>query len=134
MNAKKIVVFVVCLIIAFLMWVVHQLNQTYIKQYNFHVIITQVPAAYEKDSIYLSLKIEVKGSGSKILLLENYYPEAIYVPFKKLKRINKNGMFYIDPHAISDNGQFPVKIKVQKIIPDTITIHLKDKHKNHHKK
>lgn len=134
MNANKIAVFIICLIIAFALWVIHHLNQTYIRQYHLNAIVTQVPSKYEKDSIYIPLKIQVKGSGIKILLLENYYPDKIYIPFKKLKKTNKKGLFLIENHVISDNSQIPVKIKIQEVLPDTISIQLKNKDKVKKKK
>lgn len=119
---KEIAVFLICIIISFAWWVIHQLNQTYIRQYHINAVITQVPDAYEQDSIVFPVKITVKGTGLKVVLLENYFPENIYIPFKKLKRLSKKKLFSIPPESISENELLPVKIKVLEIQPDTISI------------
>jgi hypothetical protein len=100
---------------------VHQLNQTYIREYNINTVIVKVPESYDQDSIVVNTKIKVKGSGLKIVLLENYLPENIYLPFKKLKKAKKK-VFTIPYDAISENEQFPVKLKILEITPDTIRI------------
>lgn len=127
MIKKEIIVFIICLIIAFIWWVIYQLNQVYVRQYNTNVIINEVPILHEKDSIYIPVRIKVKGSGLKIVLLENYFPERIVIPFKKLRKLSKKGLYAIESEAISENEQFPVKIKVIEIQPDTIHIGLKYK-------
>ncbi|HPQ08178.1 MAG TPA: hypothetical protein PK995_03035 [Bacteroidia bacterium] len=121
MIRKEILVFIICFIVAFAWWVVHQLNQTYIREYNINTVIVKVPESYDQDSIVVNTKIKVKGSGLKIVLLENYLPENIYLPFKKLKKAKKK-VFTIPYDAISENEQFPVKLKILEITPDTIRI------------
>lgn len=129
MIRKEILIFIVCLFIAFAWWVVHQLHQTYIREYHLNSFIVQVPEVYEQDSIPLSLKVRVKGSGLKIVLLENYFPEKIYIPFKKLKKLNKKRLFAIPPEIIEGNESMPVNVKVLNIEPDTIRIEFKNKSK-----
>jgi len=121
MIKREILVFIICFIIAFVWWVVHQLKQTYIREYNINTIIVDVPENFEQDSIVVNTKIKVKGSGLKIVLLESYLPENIYLSFKKLKK-NKKKVYTIPYDAISENEQFPVKIKILEIVPDTIKI------------
>ncbi len=129
MIRKEILIFIVCLLTAFILWIVHQLNQTYIRPYHFNTNITQIPNIYEKDSDSIHLKITVKGSGLKIILLENYFPEKINIPFNKLKKLNKKGLFLIRTQSILENKSFPVKIKITELQPDTISIQLKSKKK-----
>ncbi len=129
MIKREVVVFIICLITAFVWWVIHQLNQTYLRQYNLNAVIVKVPKVYEQDSIHIPLKIKVKASGLKIILLENYYTEKIYISFRELKKINKKGLFFIDAHTISENKSFPVKVKIQEVTPDTIRINFKNKKK-----
>lgn len=108
--------------ISFILWIIHQLNQTYIRNYDTNVVIYNVPDVYQQDSIHVSLKIKVKGSGLKIKLLEKYLPHQIYIPFNKLKRINKKGLYSIRNENISENDHFPVRINILEIQPDTISI------------
>ncbi|GIV26588.1 MAG: hypothetical protein KatS3mg027_0402 [Bacteroidia bacterium] len=122
MIRKDIIVFVICLMISFILWIIHQLNQTYIRNYDTNVVIYNVPDVYQQDSIHVSLKIKVKGSGLKIKLLEKYLPHQIYIPFNKLKRINKKGLYSIRNENISENDHFPVRINILEIQPDTISI------------
>ncbi|GIV29764.1 MAG: hypothetical protein KatS3mg028_0830 [Bacteroidia bacterium] len=127
MIKRNLLVFIVCLIIAFGLWIIHQLNQTYIREYGIDAVITNIPKAYEQDSILIPLKIKVKGSGLKILLLENHLPPKVHIPFKELKNVNKKKLYSIRTESISDNDQFPVKIKILEIQPDTIRINFKTK-------
>lgn len=122
MIRKEILIFGICVCIALALWIIHQLNQTYIRQYHLNAVIVDMPASYEQDSIVIPMRITVKGSGLKITLLESYYPEKIAIPFKNLKRVNKKGLFLIKNESISENEQFPVKIKVLEIQPDTVRI------------
>lgn len=122
MIRKEILIFGICVFIALALWMIHQLNQTYIRQYHLNAVIVGLPKSYEQDSIVISMKMTVKGSGLKIILLESYYPEKIVIPFKNLKRVNKKGLFLIKNESISENEQLPVKIKVLEIEPDTVRI------------
>lgn len=127
MIRKEIILFLICLLISFILWMIHQLNQTYIREYNINTYITEIPKVYEQDSILFPIKIKVKGSGLKIVLLENYFPEKIDIPFKKLKKLNSKKLFLLDADNISDDKHFPVKIKIIEIEPDTIRINFKKK-------
>ncbi len=122
MIRKEILIFGICVFIALVLWIIHQLNQTYIRQYHLNAVIVDLPKSYEQDSIVVPMKITVKGSGLKIILLESYYPEKIAISFKKLKRVNKKGLFLIKQESISENEQLPVKIKVLEVQPDTVRI------------
>lgn len=122
MIRKELLVFLICLLIAFLWWIIHQLNQTYIRQYQVNSYIVGVPKTYDKDSIYILLNIKVKASGLKIVLLENYFPEKIFIPFSQLKKVNKKKLFLIKEESITENPSFPVKVKLLQIHPDTIQI------------
>ncbi|MCX7729570.1 MAG: hypothetical protein N2203_08880 [Bacteroidia bacterium] len=127
---KEIVVFLICLLIAFVLWIVHHLNQTYIRQYSIISKVVQVPSSYEGDSIEIPLKITIKASGIKVLLFENRFPEYIYIPYTQLKKIKKSGkktVFYISKDNIVNNKSFPVKVKITEISPDTISINFKNK-------
>lgn len=129
MLKKELTIFMICLFIATLWWMIHQLNQTYIRQYHLNVYIVQIPEFYEQDSIYVSARIKVKGSGLKIILLENYFPERICIPFKKLKRLNKRNLFAIGTQNIQSHESFPVNIKITELHPDTLSINFKAKKK-----
>lgn len=127
---REIIVFLICIIIAFLMWVVHHLNQTYIRQYTILSKIIDVPSSYEQDSIEIPLKITIKASGIKTILFENYFPEYVYIPFTELKKVKKSGkknLFFISKDNITSSKNFPVKIKILEIVPDTIGLNFKNK-------
>jgi hypothetical protein len=127
MIKKNLIVFIVCLIIASGLWIIHHLNQTYTREYGIDAVITHIPKAYEQDSMLIPLKIKVKASGLKIILLENHLPSKIYIPFKDLKVVNKKKLYSIHTESISNNEQIPVKIKILEIQPDTIRINFKTK-------
>jgi len=124
MIRKELLVFLICLVIAFLWWIIHQLNQTYIRHYQVNTYIVNVPKSYDKDSIHIPLNIKVKASGLKIVLLENYLPKKIFIPFNQLKKISKKKFILLKEEAITKNPAFPVKVNVIQIHPDTIQINL----------
>lgn len=130
MIRKDLIIFSICLIVSLLLWIIHQLNQIYYRNYETNIVIYDIPEAYERDSIFIPVKIKVKGSGLKIILLEKYLPHQLYVPFNKLKRINKKGLYSIRNENISENEHFPVRINILEIQPDTISIKFEKKIKS----
>ena len=129
MIRKEALIFSLCLVISFVLWGVHQLNQTYIREYHLKTFIVDIPDEYERDSLFVDLKIKVKGSSFKILLFEKYFPEKIFISFKKLKRVHRKPLFFISDKSILENKDMPVKIKVIEIQPDTISMVYKNKKK-----
>ncbi len=128
---KELFIFIICLLVSFLLWVIHQLNQTYIGNYNINVCIVQIPESYSEDTIIHPIKIEIKASGLKTLMIERYVPDTLYLPFRVLKKTSKKNVYQISSAAISGSDVFPVKFKLMRINPDTVYIPFKLKKKSH---
>lgn len=121
-KPNKLSAFFICLIIASALWLLHSLNTVYSEQFDIPIEFINYPHnKLMANEVPKSLKVTVKASGLKLLLISLNKPFALTIlDFNDIKSdLNKN-RFYLSSAGKQIQQGFKFKTEVKAVYPDTI--------------
>jgi len=119
---KRVFVFIVCLIIAFISWLQINLSQVYIENIPVRVDFVNLPKTkFGTSRMSDTLMLEAEANGFSLL---KYEQKAISIDFRKLKRDNSSGTYYFLPNNFTKtfSNQLGENYKIIKPTIDTMEL------------
>lgn len=119
---RKVLVFILCLIIAFFTWLQINLSKEHIETLLVKVDFTNLPKSrFGTTSLSDTITIEVEADGYSLV---KYEMKEVDIDFKKLKKDIGTGNFYFLPNNYTKTigKQLGDNMKVIRAIADTIQI------------
>mgnify|MGYP001549873219 CR=1 FL=1 len=121
---RRVVVFLICLMVSAFLWVVQTLSQNYAVEIYFPVEYHNLP----KDKVVANplpqnIQASVKISGFNYLIYKIFHRNKIvFIDAKRLKKSHERNNYYILPNSKIEtiSNQFNEDIEILKIEPDTI--------------
>lgn len=128
---KKLVTFIVCVVIATGFWFLSALSKDYSGQVNVPVIYTHLP----KDKVVTNklvdtLDVEIRTSGFKLILYRLYKdPDPIRIDMRTVRRTREEGYYFIATNARLErfSEQLDPGTRITKVVPDTIFVNFNKK-------
>ncbi len=128
---RRMVVFLICLIVSSFLWLAQSLAKDYILQLNYPVSYENFPVdKVVANPLPKSINITVNTSGFNYLIyLVTNRKKAVLLDVKHLKSLHKKNHYYVLPNSGIENvsSQFNEEIKILKIDPDTIFLNFNKK-------
>lgn len=121
-KPNKLSAFFICLLIASALWLLHSLNTVYSKQYDVPVTFINYPHnKLMTNEAPKSIRVMLKASGLKLLLIELYKPFALTtLDFKEMKSDLNRNRFYLSSASAQIQQTFKFKADIKAVYPDTI--------------
>ena len=119
---KRVFVFIVCLIIAFISWLQINLSQVYIENIPVRVDFVNLPKTkFGTSRMSDTLMLEAEANGFSLL---KYEQKVISIDFRKLKRDNSSGAYYFLPNNFTKtfSNQLGENYKIIKPTIDTMEL------------
>ena len=119
---KRVFVFIVCLIIAFISWLQINLSQVYIENIPVRVDFVNLPKTkFGTSRMSDTLMLEAEANGFSLL---KYEQKVISIDFRKLKRDNSSGTYYFLPNNFTKtfSNQLGENYKIIKPTIDTMEL------------
>lgn len=120
--SKKVGTFLICLLIAALLWLVHALNRNYKHTISVPVKFINLPA----NKVIIGelpdkLQFDIKTSGLKLafMLMKDHYNE-LQIDFNSLKSNAKSQAYSLSTGNLNLNSSLNFDVEVVKIRPDTL--------------
>lgn len=130
-NRRQIVVFMVCLGISLLLWLMIKLNRHYVHTVTFRVNLSgmfenQRMIALQPDTV----KLEIKAQGYQLLFNEVTIARSLEIDLSNtlLRPTSQPGILYISSQSLMARiaTQFPVTTEMLSIKPDTLFFRVED--------
>jgi hypothetical protein len=130
-NRRQIVVFMVCLGISLLLWLMIKLNRHYVHTVTFRVNLSgmfenQRMVALQPDTV----KLEIKAQGYQLLFNEVTIARSLEIDLSNtlLRPTSQPGILYISSQSLMARiaTQFPVTTEMLSIKPDTLFFRVED--------
>lgn len=121
-KPNQLSAFFICLLIATALWLLHSLNTVYTKQFVIPVEFTNYPLnKVAVSDIPKELKVSVKASGLKLLLIELKEPFAsVKMDFNEIKSDLNRNRYYLSSNINGIQKLFQFKTDIKNVYPDTI--------------
>ncbi|MBS1637303.1 MAG: hypothetical protein JST26_15390 [Bacteroidetes bacterium] len=120
--SQKVVTFLICLLVAALLWLVHALNRNYKYTLSIPVKFTNLPV----NKVIIGelpdkLQFEIKTSGLKLafIILKRHYNELL-IDFNTLKSNAKSQAYSLSTGNLNLNSSINFDVDIIKIRPDTL--------------
>ncbi|MCC7302057.1 MAG: hypothetical protein IT233_05395 [Bacteroidia bacterium] len=120
---RRAITFLVCLLIACMLWVVISLSESYVERRYFHVEYTHLPADVIRSTLPDTLSVEFSATGFNLMFRDPGHA-SVRIDLTGA-RITQNQLFYFLPGTMlakQFSRQFGSGMAVTRIQPDTLKI------------
>jgi YbbR domain-containing protein len=126
---KRVATFLCCVFISVLFWLLMTLSKEYTISVAYPVVYTNSP----KDKVIANnlppaIQIEIRSKGFFLLVYKFREPQTVYVDLNESRPMGQNHFYLLTNNQISKfTEQFSSRIKIQRIVPDTIYLNFNKK-------
>jgi YbbR domain-containing protein len=113
--------FFICLLVAMMLWLLHSLNTVYTKQFSIPVEFRNYPQNKVMIEIPKDIKVSVKASGLKLVLLGLTEPfPLLKMDLNDVKSDGTRTKFYLSSNVNEIKKLFRFRAEIRRLQPDTI--------------